>query len=69
MQIADRAISKFINHLYYLYEERVAFNLFDDRVDVETKSKIIENILMFSEEEPLKEIEEIKNKNLLKIKI
>lgn len=64
-QIADRAITKFINHLYYLNEECVAFSLFDDRIDFETKNKMSKKILTFMEEENLEE-EEILKKFLIK---
>lgn len=39
--IADKAISKVLNHLYYLSEECVGFSLFDERIDNITKSKLV----------------------------
>lgn len=45
-QIADRAISKIINHLYYLSEECVAFVLFDERIDNDIKGKLVRKMLV-----------------------
>lgn len=67
INIAEKAISKFINHLYYLNEECVGFALFDDRVDSETKAKLSEKMcLSYVEEENNEEGEEILKKLLIK---
>lgn len=40
-KISEKAISKLLNHLYYLNEECVGFALFDDRISYETKAKLV----------------------------
>lgn len=42
--VSEVAISKFINHLYYLTEECAAFALFDESIDVNTKVMMVKNI-------------------------
>jgi len=42
--VSEVAISKFINHLYYLTEECAAFALFDESIDVNTKVMMAKNI-------------------------
>ncbi|XP_050528051.1 uncharacterized protein LOC126898147 [Daktulosphaira vitifoliae] len=42
--ISEVAVSKFINHLYYLTEECVAFSLLDERIDVNTKLKMAQKM-------------------------
>jgi len=42
--LSEVAISKFINHLYYLTEECAAFALFDESIDVNTKVMMAKNI-------------------------
>lgn len=44
-KIANMAIKKIINHLWYLNPECVSFSLFDDRLDINTKRKMAEKIL------------------------
>ncbi|RVE41909.1 hypothetical protein evm_013442 [Chilo suppressalis] len=38
------SISKFVHHLWYLYEETVMLSLFDKEVDSKTKTKMINNL-------------------------
>lgn len=57
-KIADIAIKKFINHLWYLSDECIAFAIFDNRVTIEEKRKMALKI-MNSE---VKEEEETKKK-------
>jgi len=44
MSIANIAIKKFCNHLWYLNEECVMFSIFDERILVEDKRKIVKII-------------------------
>lgn len=65
--IAEKAISKFLNHLYYMNEECVGFALLDDRIDFETKAKLATKISgNISEEDNLEEDEEIPKKLTIK---
>lgn len=57
--IADIAINKFINHLWYLNEECAVFTLYDDRIDIEKKRAMVQRILENDEDE---EEEEVKKK-------
>lgn len=43
--IADKAISKILNHLYYLNEECIGFAIFDDRIDAEIKTKMVKKMI------------------------
>lgn len=43
--MAEKAIMKFINHLWYLSEECAAFSIFDERLSIETRMKMAEKIL------------------------
>lgn len=53
IKIAEKAISKFINHLYYLNDECVGFALFDDRIDDETKANLSERMCLSHVEEKI----------------
>jgi len=50
-RVADVALKKIINHLWYLNPECVTFSIFDDRVDNSTKHKMAERILSTYDEE------------------
>lgn len=66
-KISEKAISKFINHLYYLSEECVGFALFDDRINTETKAVLIEKMcLNLPEESNHEESEDISKKLVIK---
>lgn len=65
ISVAEKAISKFLNHLYYLNEECVGFSLFDDRINAESKTKMAEKLLMFVEENQIED-EEISKKLIIK---
>ncbi|KAF0714990.1 Uncharacterized protein FWK35_00031556, partial [Aphis craccivora] len=39
-EVAEKAISKIINHLWYLNEESAAFSIFDERINNETQMKM-----------------------------
>lgn len=49
--IAEIALNKFLNHLWYLNEECVAFSLFDDRINVRQKRNMVQKILEEDKEE------------------
>lgn len=51
--ITNIAIKKFCNHLWYLNEECVMFSLFDERISVEDKRKIVKIILQEDNDEEL----------------
>ena len=53
MSIANIAIKKFCNHLWYLNEECVMFSIFDERILVEDKRKIVKIILQENYDEEL----------------
>lgn len=42
--ISSAALNKFCQHLYYFTEEIVVLSLFDDIVDVETKTRMVNNL-------------------------
>lgn len=66
-KISEKAISKFINHLYYLSEECVGFALFDDRINTETKAQLIEKMcLNLPEESKQEESEDISKKLVIR---
>lgn len=66
-KISEKAITKFINHLYYLSDECVGFALFDDRLDKETKVVLAEKMcLAFTAEENEDECEDVPKKLLIK---
>lgn len=43
--IAEKALAKFLNHLWYLSEECVVFSIFDERVSDDTRRKIAQKVL------------------------
>ena len=47
--IAEVAIGKFVNHLYYLTDECIAFSLFDNSVTENTKLKMAQKMLEATE--------------------
>lgn len=49
--IAEIALNKFLNHLWYLNEECAAFSLFDDRINVKQKRNMVQKILEGDKEE------------------
>ncbi|KAL4088950.1 hypothetical protein QTP88_024028 [Uroleucon formosanum] len=51
--IANVAIKKFFNHLWYLNEETVMFSIFDERILIEDKRRIVQIILQENYEEDL----------------
>ncbi|KAL4125995.1 hypothetical protein QTP88_010227 [Uroleucon formosanum] len=51
--IANVAIKKFCNHLWYLNEETVMFSIFDERILIEDKRRIVQIILQENYEEDL----------------
>lgn len=63
--IADKAISKVLNHLFYLNEECVGFCLFDDRIDDVTKGKLVDKMTL-SIDTTENEDEEIPKKLVIK---
>ncbi|KAL4091540.1 hypothetical protein QTP88_026214 [Uroleucon formosanum] len=65
-KIAETALKKFINHLWYLSDECVAFSIFDNRVTIEQKRKIAIKLLM-NELEEYEQVGEVKKKHSLKI--
>jgi len=45
-EVAEKAIMKFINHLWYLSEECSAFSIFDQRLRrIDTRIKMAEKML------------------------
>lgn len=65
-KIAETALKKFINHLWYLSDECVIFSIFDNRVTIEQKRKMANKMLM-NELEEYEEVGEVKKKHSLKI--
>ncbi|KAL4097880.1 hypothetical protein QTP88_022583 [Uroleucon formosanum] len=65
-KIAETALKKFINHLWYLSDECVAFSIFDNRVTIEQKRKMAIKLLMNDLEE-YEQVREVKKKHSLKI--
>lgn len=55
-KIAEKAISKFLNHLYYLNEECVGLALFDNRINAATKTELIQKMREEIEEEMPKKL-------------
>lgn len=66
--IADVALKKIINHLWYLNPECVTFSIFDDRVDNSTKLKMAERILSTYNSSINDEEEEIELKKKIGLK-
>jgi hypothetical protein len=50
-EISDIALKKFLNHLWYLNAENIAFSLYDDDVAEETKEKMRKALIHSEEEE------------------
>lgn len=65
-KIAETALKKFINHLWYLSDECVTFSIFDNRVTVEQKRRMANKMLM-NELDEYEEVGEVKKKDSLKI--
>ncbi|KAE9523392.1 hypothetical protein AGLY_015944 [Aphis glycines] len=65
-KIAETALKKFINHLWYLSDECVAFSIFDNRVTIEQKRKMAIKMLM-NELDEYEQVGEVKKKHSLKI--
>lgn len=65
-KIADTAIRKILNHLYYLSEECVGFALFDDRIDSGTKCRLLAKMSVDDDDEGVEEDEEIPKKLRIK---
>lgn len=57
-KIAEVAIKKFINHLWYLNDECILFSLFDERIKIEEKRKMVEILKENNDDniEPLKKL-------------
>jgi len=49
--ISDITVGKIINHLYYLNEETVAFSIFDDRIDYETKKLMVKKMFTMTDQD------------------
>lgn len=62
--IADIAIHKFINHLWYLNEECAALSIFDERISDEERKNMVHKILLDKEED---EVESAKSKLVIKL--
>ncbi|XP_039315242.1 uncharacterized protein LOC120359881 isoform X1 [Solenopsis invicta] len=70
--VAEKAINKFINHLWYLNEECAAFSIFDERISDEERRDIAQKILLDREtneadEKNDKEPEEMRKKLFIKL--
>lgn len=63
---AEKAISKMLNHLYYLSEECVGFVLFDPRISAEIKGKLVKKMAIDTSENSSDENECVPKKFLLK---
>ncbi|XP_050526437.1 uncharacterized protein LOC126897076 [Daktulosphaira vitifoliae] len=50
-KIADVALKKITNHLWYLNPECITFSLFDNRIDYNTKRKMAEKILSYNDDD------------------
>lgn len=62
--VAEIAIHKFINHLWYLSDECAAFSIFDERISDEGRRNIAQKILLNTE---TLEAEAIENKLIIKL--
>jgi hypothetical protein len=67
-RVADVALKKIINHLWYLNSECVTFSIFDDRVDNSTKLKMAERILS-TYDSSIEDDEEIELKKKIALKL
>lgn len=56
-QIADAALHKVKNHLWYLSEELIALSFFDDEIGIETKEKMKDSLEKPAEPGPPKKIQ------------
>jgi len=70
--VAEKAINKFINHLWYLNEECAVFSIFDERISDEGRRDIAQKILLDKEtnetdEKNDKEPEDIGKKLFIKL--
>lgn len=61
--VAETAINKFINHLWYLSEECVSLSIFDERISDEGRKSLAQKILM----NEIHDGEEVKTKLLIKL--
>jgi hypothetical protein len=44
-EVADKALKKFINHLWYLNEECAALSIFNENLSYDTRKKMADRIL------------------------
>ena len=65
--IAEVAIGKFVNHLYYLTDECIAFSLFDNSITKNTKLKVTQKMLEATEVDSGDEYEDKTVNNLKKL--
>jgi hypothetical protein len=70
--VAEKAINKFINHLWYLNEECAAFSIFDEKISDDGRRNIAQKILLdretnVADEKNDEEPEEIKKKLFIKL--
>lgn len=56
LDLSNEMIRKFINHLWYLSEENVAFSFFDKKVSVLEKRKMVTRLTFNPEYEPAKRV-------------
>lgn len=56
INLSNEVIRKFINHLWYLSEENVAFAFFDKKVSVAEKRKMVDRLKYDTECEPVKRV-------------
>lgn len=63
-EIANACLSKFLNHLWYLSDECVAFSIFDNRLSTEIKRDIVAKINDLRLENELEEEDELSLKKL-----
>jgi hypothetical protein len=61
--ISNSAIQMFLKHLYYLNEECIALALFDDKMNEDTKMKMVQKMITIYDEEDYEE--EITEKKLI----
>lgn len=54
--VSKVALNKFLQHLWYLSEELIAFAFFDDEVTIETKQSMVQALETPGEEHPMKRI-------------
>ena len=66
-EIAEIATKKFLNHLWYLNEQNVAFSFFDENVSIEMKEKMVNSLKSVQCNNPIRatlELEEIQEVEL-----